>query len=78
MLMMPGGRERRYSDETAHAIDQAVQRIVERAFERTLELLRRQRPVLERGAVQLLQKETLDEADLRALVSDAPTPLAAQ
>jgi cell division protease FtsH len=77
--MMPSGRERRYSDETAHAIDQAVQRIVEQAFTRAIELLRRQRPALERGAALLLQKETLDEAELRALIgSDAPAPVAAQ
>jgi cell division protease FtsH len=70
---MPMGRERRYSDETAHAIDQAVQRIVEQALARTLELLRRQRPVLERGAALLLQKETLDEAELRALIGSSDT-----
>ena len=78
-IVMPNGRERRYSDETAHAIDQAVQRIVEQAFARTLELLGRRRAVLERGAKLLLEKETFEEAELRALVgSDAPTPLAAQ
>ncbi|HUA53693.1 MAG TPA: ATP-dependent zinc metalloprotease FtsH [Candidatus Sulfotelmatobacter sp.] len=77
-MVMPMGRERRYSDETAHEIDQAVQRLVEHAFARTEEILKRQRPVLERGAASLLQKETLDEADLRALVGSAPTPVAAQ
>jgi cell division protease FtsH len=77
--LMPSGRERRYSDETAHAIDQAVQHIVERAFARTVELLRRQRPALERGAALLLEKEKLDEAELRGLVGDtAPAPVAAQ
>ncbi len=76
--VMASGRERRYSDETAHAIDRAVQRIVEQAFGRTVDILRRQRAVLERGAGLLLQKETLDEADLRALTGDTPTPLAAQ
>jgi cell division protease FtsH len=62
-----GWRERSYSDETAHAIDQAVQRIVERAFERTVTLLERRRDLLERGAKLLLEKETLDEADLKTL-----------
>jgi len=75
--LMPSGRERRYSDETAHAIDQAVQHIVEQAFGRTVELLRRQRAVLERGAAQLLEKETLDEADLRVLAG-TDSPVAAQ
>src|SRR5258706_268849 len=75
---MPGGRERRYSDETAHEIDRAVQRIVEQAFQRTAELLRRQRAVLERGAALLLEKETLDDGELRSLVGSAPAPIAAQ
>jgi cell division protease FtsH len=74
----PAARERRYSDATAHAIDRAIQTIVEQAFERTLEILRRQRAVLDRGATVLLQKETLDEAELRALLGSAPAPLAAQ
>ena len=62
-----GWNERSYSDETAHAIDGAVQRIVERAFARSVAILEQQRDLLERGAAQLLEKETLDEGDLRAL-----------
>jgi cell division protease FtsH len=62
-----GWNERSYSDETAHAIDGAVQRIVERAFARSVAILEQQRDLLERGAAQLLEKETLDETDLRAL-----------
>jgi cell division protease FtsH len=62
-----GWHERSYSDETAHAIDQAVQRIVEQTFARTVAILERQRDLLERGAAALLEKETLDETDLKAL-----------
>jgi cell division protease FtsH len=58
---------RTYSDETAHAIDQAVQGIVERTFARCVALLERQRDLLERGAGLLLEKETLDEAALEAI-----------
>jgi len=65
-----GWHERSYSDETAHAIDQAVQEIVERAFARTVALLERRRDLLERGAKLLLEKETLDEADLKALQAE--------
>jgi cell division protease FtsH len=65
-----GWHERSYSDETAHAIDQAVQQIVERAFARTVTLLERRRDLLERGAKLLLEKETLDEADLKALQAE--------
>ena len=59
--------QRSYSDETAHAIDQAVQRIVERCFDRCVRLLEQQRDLLERSAALLLEKETLDEADLDAI-----------
>jgi cell division protease FtsH len=62
-----GWHERSYSDETAHAIDQAVQRVVEQAFARTVVILEQQRDLLERGAATLLEKETLDENDLEAL-----------
>ncbi len=60
-----GLHERRYSDETAHAIDQAVQHIVEASFQRTVSILQDHRELLQRGAKLLLEKETLDEAQLR-------------
>jgi cell division protease FtsH len=56
-----------YSDETARQIDIAVQHIVDASFERARSILRRNRVVLEEGARQLLERETLVEADLRAL-----------
>jgi cell division protease FtsH len=62
-----GWGERRYSDETAHAIDRAVQGIVEDAFKRTVSILTEHRPLLERGARLLLEKETLDETELQVL-----------
>lgn len=62
----PGGwNERRYSDETAHFIDQAVQHIIEHAFDRTVSILKDHRDLLEQGAELLLEKETLDENQLR-------------
>jgi cell division protease FtsH len=48
--MDQGWGERRYSDDTAHAIDRAVQGIVEDAFKRTVSILTEHRPLLERGA----------------------------
>ncbi len=76
-LNVPAGMgwpERRYSDQTAHAIDEAVQHIVERVFARAVEVLSKQRKVLEKGAVLLLEHETLDEAALGALRTEM-TPL---
>jgi cell division protease FtsH len=56
-----------FSDETVAAIDDAVRQIVSAAFERALALLTRHRSVLETGAAQLLDRETLDQADLEKL-----------
>jgi cell division protease FtsH len=64
-------RERRYSDETAHLIDQAVQKIVDHAFQRTIALLTQRRETLEGGARRLLEKETLGPEDLRELAAAA-------
>src|SRR6185312_7618359 len=76
-----GWHERSYSDATARAIDQAVQRIVERNFAATVGILTREREALQRSAKLLLEKETLDESDLRqwqAALGRAATGLAAQ
>jgi cell division protease FtsH len=59
--------QRSFSEETAREIDCAVRAIVSGAFERTVALLTASRVVLERGAQQLLAKETLNEPDLQAL-----------
>jgi cell division protease FtsH len=64
-----GWQERQYSDETAHAIDTAVRKLIQGTFDRTLALLQRHRDMLERGASLLLEKETLDENDLAELRS---------
>ncbi len=62
--------ERSYSEATAREIDAAVKGIVEGAFRRTVSLLRAQQGTLERGARLLLEHETLDEADLAALLKE--------
>jgi cell division protease FtsH len=67
-----GAREQAYSDETATAIDDEVRGLVDGVFERTVGLLRERREVLERTARRLLEKETLEEAELKALVTDRP------
>jgi cell division protease FtsH len=68
-----GWQERRYSDETAHAIDQAVQHIVQASFDRTVAILMDHRSLLERGAKMLLEKETLDDTELRELEDEIHT-----
>src|SRR4051812_1659371 len=67
MPQIPYAAERSYSEATAREIDATVKNIVDAAFRRTVNLLRAQRDTLERGARLLLERETLDEADLAAL-----------
>ena len=64
--------ERTYSEETAREIDCAVRGLVQRAFERAVDILQRAREVLEQGAQLLLKTETLGEQDLGALSSALP------
>ena len=62
------GMTRRYSEQTAHEIDEAVRRLVEQAFASATDILRQRRAVLERMAQRLLETETLTGADLKALM----------
>jgi cell division protease FtsH len=64
------GQERKYSEETAREIDTAVRDIVRQAFDKAVGILRSKRAILERTAQRLLEKETLTEADLKALVPE--------
>ncbi len=68
LLPVPGFTgERNYSEYTAQAIDRAVLEIVGTVFKRALEVLADNREVLDRGALLLLARETLAEADLAEL-----------
>ncbi|WP_147654050.1 ATP-dependent zinc metalloprotease FtsH [Vulcaniibacterium gelatinicum] len=70
----------RVSEATQARIDEAIRRIVHRAFDRACAILQRNRQVLERSARTLLERETLEEEALRALVRDLqpePTPACA-
>ena len=70
-------QERSYSEETAREIDCAVREIVASAFARSTAILTARQAVLEDTARDLLERETLDEADLKAIhdrVSAATMP----
>ncbi|WP_020648675.1 ATP-dependent zinc metalloprotease FtsH [Solimonas variicoloris] len=71
--------ERRYSEDTARKIDQAVQALVDGAYQRALTLLRSERAALDRAAEALLAKETLLEAELATYLhgGDAAAPSSA-
>jgi cell division protease FtsH len=63
-----GLEERNYSEETARAIDADVKTILHEQHERARRLLAERRQVLESMVKRLLEVETLNRADLEALV----------
>jgi cell division protease FtsH len=77
-LLGPSGeplRPRLYGDDTAREIDCAVRRTVLTAFERATAVLTENRDLLGKSARLLLEKETLDTADLERLFSSLkPAP----
>jgi cell division protease FtsH len=64
--------EREYAEETAADVDHEVRAIVDRVFQRTLGILNARRAILDRAAKKLLEKETLEQSDLQALVREVP------
>ncbi|MFN3515347.1 MAG: ATP-dependent zinc metalloprotease FtsH [Phenylobacterium sp.] len=68
----PFMRENDFGEATADAIDEEVRAMVEAVFARAVQILESRRAALERGAKLLLEKETLDEAELQRLVQDGP------
>lgn len=57
-----------YSEATAQAIDDEVKKIITEQYERALNLLRGQKPILREGARLLLEKEKLEREEIVALI----------
>jgi cell division protease FtsH len=64
-----GLEERTYSEETARAIDAEVRAILEAEHRRATQILTEKRELLERMTRRLLEVETLDRAELEALLN---------
>ncbi|MGH8258506.1 MAG: ATP-dependent zinc metalloprotease FtsH [Steroidobacteraceae bacterium] len=75
-IPLPGGglSSRHYSEVTAERIDGLVQRMVEKALDRAISILREHREALDKGATRLLEHEKLNEDELLALASLRATP----
>jgi cell division protease FtsH len=73
---LPDARTRDYGEAAADAIDAEVRRIVDSVLERTVALLGERRDALDRGARRLLEKETLDQAELIQLAGRPTEPIA--
>jgi cell division protease FtsH len=66
---LPTQTGRKYSEETAREIDRAVRKLVGKAFRRAREILEANRNLLDESATLLLERETLDEDDLKAFAT---------
>ncbi|MCM2279103.1 MAG: ATP-dependent zinc metalloprotease FtsH [Oligoflexia bacterium] len=56
-----------YSESTARRIDEEVKALLASAYDKALEVIRGYRALIEEGARILLEKETIEEAELKAL-----------
>jgi cell division protease FtsH len=69
---MPEGRSD-YSEATAETIDEEVREIIGAQYQVAREILERRRPVLEKAAALLLEKEKIDGEELKRLVAESET-----
>ena len=67
---MPGDKP--YSDSTAEAMDEEAKKIVDEAYEATLELMREKKEEVRKVAQLLLDKETITHDDVIDLVGPRP------
>jgi cell division protease FtsH len=67
-----GGQRRQYSEETAREIDNEIRGLIEGTYERVRRILTDDRDVLEVLAKRLLEKEVVDEAELREIMQLPP------
>ena len=76
-VQLPGSNQlRAHSEETARALDGATRALVDGAFDRARAILAHNEEIVRDGASQLLERETLDEADLEALFQRVGLPRA--
>lgn len=61
-----------YSEETAREIDEEVRKLIEKAYDRTKDMLLHHREALEIIAKELLKKEVLFQSDLEELIGKRP------
>lgn len=68
---MLAGKPKEYSEETAREIDLAVRRLVEDAFKKATDVLRKRRKDLDKGSKLLLDRETLTPEEFPPLLPAA-------
>ena len=65
-----GSGSKEYSDRTLAVVDDEVRLLLEQAHDEAHQILLQNRPVLDRLALELLEKETLNEAQIREIFRD--------
>jgi cell division protease FtsH len=68
------GQRREISERTAEMVDDEIKRLLDEAHTRARSILTENRPLLDRIAATLLERETIDREDMEKLVNDLPLP----
>ena len=63
-------QERNYSDQVAYVVDEEVRRLLDNAHDEAYQILTENRDVLDRLALELLERETLNQAEIAEVFSD--------
>jgi cell division protease FtsH len=68
------GQRREISERTAQTIDDEVKRLIDEAYARASQILHQERTMLDRIAIALLERETIDRDDLDRLMRGEALP----
>jgi cell division protease FtsH len=69
---VPGPRE--YSESTQQYIDEEITRIIGERYDRTVAFIASKKETVERIAKRLLEVETIEEAEFKAMIAGPPAP----
>jgi cell division protease FtsH len=64
------GHERNYSDQIAYVVDEEVRRLIDQAHDEAYAILTENRDVLDQLALELLERETLNQAEIAQIFTD--------
>ena len=64
------GQERNYSDQVAYVVDEEIRRLLDNAHDEAYQILTENRDVLDRLALELLERETLNQAEIAEVFHD--------
>ncbi|KAF0685892.1 Aste57867_22282 [Aphanomyces stellatus] len=61
-----------YSEKTAEMMDEEVKKIVDRAYQRTIDLLKEKQDVLVKLSEELMENETINHSDIVRVLGPRP------